>query len=162
MEANQTTSPSGVQHINPAEFMQLCALRERRLKELEARRLVQPSQLDVVAPLKLYSDLNPEKSAAEPSVQKPPPTLLAGGLARWRGWMGASKETPKDTSTELGSRSRWDQCSICLAGFAEHDEIRHTLCDHVFHADCLKRWLTGYRGRCPLCQTDFGVLKEES
>ena len=42
-------------------------------------------------------------------------------------------------------------CSICLLGFDDGDRIGALQCQHMFHVDCLKLWLTR-RNVCPLCQ----------
>jgi hypothetical protein len=87
--------------------------------------------------------------------------LLAGTFQRWNIWSTTATTAPEaDAQSLKGSIRSCDQCSICLGGFREVDSVRRTKCDHVFHAGCLERWLTGYRGRCPLCQADFGLAEE--
>ncbi|KAL3514036.1 hypothetical protein ACH5RR_026753 [Cinchona calisaya] len=44
------------------------------------------------------------------------------------------------------------ECSICLCEFKEGDEARELLCKHVFHKNCLEKWLRGSHGTCPLCR----------
>lgn len=144
--------------------MRFCALREQRRAESEAKRLVPTSHLDAIAPLSLYSDLSTQEtssSAPQSSIQKPKPTFLAGNFQRWNIWVSTATTAPvTDAESAKGSIRSWDQCSICLGSFTDVDLVRRTKCDHVFHAGCLERWLTGYRGRCPLCQKDFGLADE--
>ncbi|KAL3845836.1 hypothetical protein ACJIZ3_003239 [Penstemon smallii] len=46
------------------------------------------------------------------------------------------------------------ECRICLSEFATGDEGREIKdCKHVFHRNCLEKWLQGYRGTCPLCRS---------
>ncbi|KAL2214364.1 hypothetical protein CC79DRAFT_1328291 [Sarocladium strictum] len=155
-----------VRHINPAEFMRFCALREQRRAESEAKRLVPTSHLDAVAPISLYSNLSHQEtssSTSQSSIQKPRPTFLAGSFQRWNIWSNTATAAPEtNAESSNGSCRSWDQCSICLGGFGEADAVRRTKCDHVFHAGCLERWLTEYRGRCPLCQKDFGLAREDN
>jgi len=43
-------------------------------------------------------------------------------------------------------------CSICFNALHEGDRIGALACNHKFHVECLKGWLTR-RNVCPLCQT---------
>ena len=47
-------------------------------------------------------------------------------------------------------------CTICLVGFAEADELVVFDCDvkHYFHAKCGADWLL-VKTECPLCRYDF-------
>jgi hypothetical protein len=47
------------------------------------------------------------------------------------------------------------ECSICLDGFENSQSVGQTPCKHVFHQSCLERWLTRFKGSCPLCQTSL-------
>lgn len=54
------------------------------------------------------------------------------------------------------------ECSVCLSRFEDGDFIRKLIkCNHVFHKDCLDRWLQQecYCATCPLCRSN--VLPEE-
>lgn len=44
-------------------------------------------------------------------------------------------------------------CSICLEGFVEHENVTNLPCDlkHCFHTECIKKWLEK-QNSCPLCQ----------
>lgn len=42
-------------------------------------------------------------------------------------------------------------CSICLDGFAEHDEVRILSCKHCFHKKCVDSWFLNIL-KCPLCR----------
>ncbi|KAK1303284.1 RING-H2 finger protein ATL44 [Acorus calamus] len=49
------------------------------------------------------------------------------------------------------------ECPICLAEFAEGDEIRALpQCGHVFHVSCVDTWLES-RASCPSCRRILGV-----
>ncbi|KAE8709046.1 Tetratricopeptide repeat (TPR)-containing protein isoform 1 [Hibiscus syriacus] len=45
-------------------------------------------------------------------------------------------------------------CCVCLTKFAHNDELRELLCTHVFHVDCVDKWLKSMH-RVP-CKTDVG------
>ncbi|KZV16142.1 RING/U-box superfamily protein [Dorcoceras hygrometricum] len=45
-------------------------------------------------------------------------------------------------------------CSICLMEF-EKDDLVNELpgCGHVFHVDCMEKWLDRFQFTCPLCRS---------
>ncbi|KAL4454981.1 hypothetical protein ABPG74_006363 [Tetrahymena malaccensis] len=47
-----------------------------------------------------------------------------------------------------------EQCSVCLIEFQENDKIRITICDHIFHSECLLQWLKSQEN-CPNCRKDL-------
>ncbi|KAL4567050.1 hypothetical protein LXL04_022621 [Taraxacum kok-saghyz] len=52
----------------------------------------------------------------------------------------------------LGNNSSKD-CAICLDEFKGEDEIRClTNCKHMFHLNCLDRWMDQIQDTCPLCR----------
>ena len=59
-----------------------------------------------------------------------------------------------DIKNEYDVKDR-DCCSICTDDF-ENDSIITKLptCTHFFHKDCIKRWLTECKNKCPLCNTE--------
>ncbi|KAL3498337.1 hypothetical protein ACH5RR_041069 [Cinchona calisaya] len=46
-------------------------------------------------------------------------------------------------------------CCICLAKYANNDELRELPCSHFFHKDCVDKWLK-MNATCPLCKADVG------
>lgn len=45
-------------------------------------------------------------------------------------------------------------CAVCLSGVEERDEIRDLWnCGHVFHRQCLDRWVDLGHVTCPLCRS---------
>lgn len=46
-------------------------------------------------------------------------------------------------------------CCICLARYADNDELRELPCIHVFHVECVDKWLK-INASCPLCKTELG------
>ncbi|PON97153.1 43kDa postsynaptic protein [Trema orientale] len=58
----------------------------------------------------------------------------------------------------------WDTCAVCLSHLSRSDEVRELRnCRHVFHRECLDRWLDHdhhhhqdpHRKSCPLCRAPF-------
>ncbi|XP_057457096.1 E3 ubiquitin-protein ligase At1g63170-like [Lotus japonicus] len=52
-------------------------------------------------------------------------------------------------------------CCICLAKYADDDELRELPCSHVFHVGCVDKWLK-INASCPLCKSEVGTSIEES
>jgi len=45
-------------------------------------------------------------------------------------------------------------CSVCLTDFRATDRIRQLAkCEHVFHMECLDKWIDYQRHTCPLCRS---------
>ena len=42
-------------------------------------------------------------------------------------------------------------CTVCLDHFASGRDVSAVQCGHVFHVDCLSRWMEDHI-RCPQCQ----------
>ncbi|KAL6140310.1 hypothetical protein ACLB2K_058610 [Fragaria x ananassa] len=53
-------------------------------------------------------------------------------------------------------------CSVCLSEFQPESEINHLSCGHVFHQDCLEKWLNYWNITCPLCRTPLMPVEETS
>ncbi|PWA57389.1 Zinc finger, RING/FYVE/PHD-type [Artemisia annua] len=47
------------------------------------------------------------------------------------------------------------ECAVCLSKIEDDDETRELRCDHLFHINCLDRWLAHGHTTCPLCRDDL-------
>ncbi|XP_021749229.1 E3 ubiquitin-protein ligase RHA2A-like [Chenopodium quinoa] len=50
-----------------------------------------------------------------------------------------------------------DNCTVCLTGFEDGQFIRRLCCNHVFHKNCLDRWIDQMKFTCPLCRSPLVV-----
>lgn len=83
--------------------------------------------------------------------------------------MDSASEQPKSVSAELirevlpvvkfsdlNEFEPPENCAVCLYEFNADDEIRRlTNCRHVFHRNCLDRWMDHDQKTCPLCRSRF-------
>ncbi|KZV53907.1 hypothetical protein F511_23672 [Dorcoceras hygrometricum] len=46
-------------------------------------------------------------------------------------------------------------CCICLAKYLNNDELRELPCSHLFHRECVDKWLR-INASCPLCKAEVG------
>ncbi|KAI5665201.1 hypothetical protein M9H77_24524 [Catharanthus roseus] len=61
-------------------------------------------------------------------------------------------DLPAEKFGELPPAAGCD-CSICLAEYESEDMVtRLPRCGHVFHVDCIRRWLDRNQFTCPLCR----------
>jgi E3 ubiquitin-protein ligase RHA2 len=44
------------------------------------------------------------------------------------------------------------ECVVCLSTIEEGDEIRVLRCDHMYHKNCLDKWVGFKHNTCPLCR----------
>jgi len=66
------------------------------------------------------------------------------------------RRPPRDFASLLAGPPRLpDSCAICLADFVDGEKLRALPCngDHVFHPQCLARWLSR-NPTCPCCRDD--------
>ncbi|WCJ31814.1 RING/U-box superfamily protein [Euphorbia peplus] len=46
------------------------------------------------------------------------------------------------------------ECAVCLCELSEDESIiRELKCEHMFHKECLDKWLLQCRSNCPLCRS---------
>jgi hypothetical protein len=65
---------------------------------------------------------------------------------------------PRHTWLGRNEGDLYDTCAICLELFHEGESVvKLRLCDHVFHEPCVTRWLTEFKGQCPVDNTPVFV-----
>jgi Ring finger domain len=50
------------------------------------------------------------------------------------------------------------QCLICLEDYNAEEDLRLLTCRHVFHRECVDRWLETGRNNCPACRSQVRTL----
>ncbi|KAG6556000.1 hypothetical protein Mapa_001940 [Marchantia paleacea] len=59
----------------------------------------------------------------------------------------------QEISSRFGDEEE-HQCSVCLCDFEAKEEVLQLpQCSHIFHKDCLDRWLGHGQTTCPLCRS---------
>ncbi|MCL7032054.1 hypothetical protein MKW94_023940 [Papaver nudicaule] len=48
-------------------------------------------------------------------------------------------------------------CAVCLGEFEDGDVLRLLSCDHVYHTDCIGKWLVS-NSTCPLCRSELKAM----
>lgn len=81
--------------------------------------------------------------AAGTSTQKPPSKGGVGGQAQ-----------RKDGEAGDGIRAEDDTCAICLDVYQDGDSLTALPCRHSFHTNCIRPWLSGMSGVCPMCKSE--------
>ncbi|KAF1770245.1 hypothetical protein GCK72_002063 [Caenorhabditis remanei] len=51
-----------------------------------------------------------------------------------------------------------DTCTVCLSNFEDGESIRKLPCNHVFHPECIYKWLD-INKKCPMCREDIDRIR---
>ncbi|ORX48248.1 hypothetical protein DM01DRAFT_1338713 [Hesseltinella vesiculosa] len=57
-----------------------------------------------------------------------------------------------DDSTKHCMQHDTDRCLVCLDDFVPKQPVRVLKCRHVFHVECVDRWLVESHNSCPVCR----------
>jgi hypothetical protein len=55
-----------------------------------------------------------------------------------------------------------ESCRVCLVQFEDAEVVRCLPCNHLFHDECIRQWLTSWKNTCPLCGVELGIEAEHS
>jgi hypothetical protein len=126
--------------------------RQMRVDELLARMLFEEevSQIEISrfrnGGMPVWQDSTPLGVAAPPPPKKGL-TQEEIEKATCRRVYTKSEDHPEDHDDEMTCRY---ECILCLAEYADGDQLRELSCEHMFHADCVDEWLQRNK-TCPLC-----------
>ncbi|KAI8062692.1 hypothetical protein BC940DRAFT_308135 [Gongronella butleri] len=57
-----------------------------------------------------------------------------------------------DEATKQAILQGTERCLVCLDDFAPKHQVRVLKCRHVFHVECVDRWLVESHNSCPVCR----------
>lgn len=84
-------------------------------------------------------------------------------LFRW--FSNGSKQTHRFTANELGQgeiqKGASHECAICLETMPAGTTVRILPCRHVYHHDCINRWMKEDKDSCPMCKFDLEAHFQE-
>lgn len=49
------------------------------------------------------------------------------------------------------------ECVICLETFEEEEKLLELPCKHLYHGECIRKWLIERKKICPICKRDVSV-----
>ncbi|XP_067933270.1 E3 ubiquitin-protein ligase ARK2C-like [Watersipora subatra] len=85
--------------------------------------------------------------------------------------IGASQETIDRTTfahrynqrvaSDMDDGSSDDKCTICISEYKTGEHVRRLPCLHLFHRDCIDRWLNSNK-RCPMCRANIEATIPEA
>lgn len=48
-----------------------------------------------------------------------------------------------------------NECPICLLKFVDQEDVRRLPCFHLFHTECVDKWLLDQKEVCPNCRMNI-------
>ncbi|CAJ1331425.1 unnamed protein product [Effrenium voratum] len=63
----------------------------------------------------------------------------------------ADKHSLDKSLTPVAKEVLGETCSVCLHAFERSDSVSALRCSHMFHEDCISKWLLERCAACPLC-----------
>jgi len=62
-------------------------------------------------------------------------------------------ERKKVNLLENHKTNKEEDCSICIDEIESETIIKFIKCKHIFHIDCLSKWIVKGNNKCPLCRS---------
>ncbi|XP_040381104.1 RING-H2 finger protein ATL39-like [Oryza brachyantha] len=70
-------------------------------------------------------------------------------------YAGGNSDDDRRTTTHGGGGGGGRECAVCLGAVLDGEMVRRLpACEHVYHAECIDRWLAAHR-TCPLCRSEL-------
>lgn len=67
----------------------------------------------------------------------------------------------RQSLAKLDSAKKQQTCVVCMEMTSASD-ARLDCCDHVFHFDCIKRWVIDSESKCPLCKKEVKTIAHKN
>ncbi|KAM0824997.1 hypothetical protein ACQ4PT_069852 [Festuca glaucescens] len=117
----------------------------------------------LISVLRLQEDLGQSRGATQELIDALPTYKFKP--KRNKNWVpdhASSSENPSEGGI-LGPGTKKERivsaedavCCICLTKYGDDDELRELPCNHLFHVQCVDKWLK-INAVCPLCKTEIG------
>jgi E3 ubiquitin-protein ligase RHA2 len=65
---------------------------------------------------------------------------------------GLPQKPIKPTNKALVPSEEDAKCCVCLSRLQQGDTMKELPCQHIFHRECVDRWLRLCQKTCPLCR----------
>ena len=56
-------------------------------------------------------------------------------------------------------QNKEENCSVCMMKLVKDQEVSELKCGHIFHKECIMKWLKEYNYKCPVCRAECGKPK---
>lgn len=66
----------------------------------------------------------------------------------------AATTADEEGACAADSNNHQEKCTICLSEFETGEDVRRLPCMHLFHSDCVDKWLKTNK-KCPICRVDI-------
>ena len=116
-------------------------LMKEKAEEEYALRAVEQQIMDEICP-------NPDKMSYEQLLQL---EEEVGNVNK-----GLSKDKIKKIPIKPFHKALFDDnldCIICMEKFEENEQVKQLLCGHIFHGECIDKWLEKEK-KCPFCKSE--------
>ncbi|XP_038974663.1 E3 ubiquitin-protein ligase At1g63170-like isoform X2 [Phoenix dactylifera] len=116
----------------------------------------------IISVLGFQEDLGQTRGATTEAINALPTYKFKAKRNQIRGGVETNSENIYDGGT-VASGTDKEQiispedavCCICLANYADNDDLRELPCSHFFHLMCVDKWLK-INALCPLCKSEVG------
>ena len=109
----------------------------------------------------IWIQLNNQANAAKPLEDKIFAKVVIDTITKQYNMEALDEEKRPKTriqefSTLLKKQTDDNLCPICYENFNPDSLVVVTTCSHLFHYDCLEKWLSR-KDKCPLCRTTINL-----
>ncbi|KAH7336791.1 hypothetical protein B0J17DRAFT_443823 [Rhizoctonia solani] len=85
--------------------------------------------------------------------QVKPPTVSRDDIAKAGLRVVKGAEVKELAQSGSVTENCTERCLICLDDYSDDDDLRIMTCKHMFHKDCVDRWMETGKNNCPACRT---------